>query len=134
MRARLNGMISASNVTELEDLEEHVRNVMMQASKLSWHLGAKGADLRALLEKVTEDQQNLFNVEGERLQQIKEAEVSAYEAHTETFTVLQSRVANEENQLTEESYKLHQDLVSWDTTARDAVPPAVEDMDFRLDS
>jgi len=134
MRAALNRMIAASNVTELEDLSENVREVMMKASKLSWRLGAKGADLRALLEKVTEEQQNLFNVEGERLQQIKEAEVRAYHAHTQELTVLQSRVANEENELTAETNKLHEDLLGWDSSARDAVPPAVEAMELRLDT
>jgi hypothetical protein len=134
MRVSLNRMIAASNVTELEDLGENVREVMMKASKLSWSLGAKGADLRALLEKVTEEQQNLFNVEGERLQAIREEEVNAYHAHTQELTMLQSRIANEENDLTVQTNKLHEDLLSWDTSARDAVPPAVESMEMRLDT
>ena len=134
MRVSLDRMIAASNVTELEDLGENVREVMMKASKLSWSLGAKGADLRALLEKVTEEQQNLFNVEGERLQAIREEEVNAYHAHTQELTMLQSRIANEENDLTVQTNKLHEDLLSWDTSARDAVPPAVESMEMRLDT
>jgi len=134
MRARLNRMIARSNITELEDLEESVREVMMKASKLGWRLGAQGADLRALLESVTEQQQSLFNEEGARLQKIREEEVRAYDAHTEELSVLQSRVGNEEAQLTDEEFKLHQDLLSWDASARDAVPPAVEAMEDRLDS
>ena len=34
----------------------------------------------------------------------------------------------------DEELKLHQDLLSWDASARDAVPPAVEAMEDRLDS
>ena len=134
MRARLNRMIERSNVTEIEDLEENVREVMMKASKLGWRLGAQGADLRALLDSVTEQQQALFNAEGERLQQIQEEEVKVYQAHTEELSVLQSRVSSEETQLTDEEFKLHQDLLSWDSSARDRVPPAVEAMEDRLDS
>jgi len=134
MRAHLNAMITRSNVTELEDLSENVREVMMKASKLTWHMGARGADLRALLNEVAAQQQQLFGVEGARLQDINEAEVRAYQAHTDQLSVLQSRVGNEENELTEESLKLHQDLLTWDSTARDAVPPAVESMESKLDS
>ena len=133
-RARLTRMIERSNVTELEDLEENVREVMMKVSKLGWRLGARGADLRALLQEVTAEQQRLFNVEGERLQQIKEAEVRAYAAHEQALSVLQSRVGSEEEALTAETLKLHQDLLAWDDTARDRVAPAVDAMETRLDA
>jgi len=134
MRAHLNAMITHSNVTELEDLSENVRGVMMKASKLTWHLGARGADLRALLNEVAARQEELFGVEGARLQRIKEALVRAYEAHAEQLSVLSSRVANEEDELTEQSLKLHHDLLAWDTTARDLVPPAVGAMESRVDA
>jgi hypothetical protein len=133
-RARLTHMIARSNVTELEDLAEKVRAVMMKASALSWRMGDRGANLRALLEEVTQDQQLLFNTEGARLQDIKEAEVAAYQTHTQELSVLQSRVGGEEAALKEEAFKLHQDLLAWDSTARDEVPPAVEAMETRLDT
>ncbi len=75
MRARIDKLIARHNTTELEELETRMREVLMKVSELGWRLGARGANLRAVVEEVSEEQERLFGLEAARLQQIKEEEV-----------------------------------------------------------